>query len=182
VLAACVSFSLARLRPNAASQSAALEPGTRIRVQVVAGRRTATVVGDLISASPESIVYHRARTEAVAVLPRDSIISVERSIADGNHVIDGALLGLLGGVVAGGVAGYGIARSGCTASVPECLQGPWLVFGGATGGLIGLVVGAIVGKGIEREGWEPANLPRRIGLIPRVECGLVSRVSLHFYY
>lgn len=184
VILACWSAVVCTLSTahTADGQALALEAGARIRMQLAAGRHTQTIVADLVSVSPESIVYRRARTEAIASLPRDSIIAVERSVADGNHAFDGAMLGLLGGVVVGGVAGYGVARSGCSASVPECLQGPWLVFGGAVGGLIGLVAGAIVGHGIEREGWQTVDLPLRIGLSPRVERRPVSRLSVHLYY
>jgi len=180
VVSALISFVSAT--HVAGGQSAALERGARIRVQQAAGRRTTTLVGDLVSASPESLVYRDENSLAITAIRRDSIVSVERSVVDGNHRVDGALLGLLGGVVVGGTAGYGFARARCGAYMSECLPGAGFVIGAGAGGFLGLIVGAIIGSGIDGERWEPVDLPRRIGLSPRVEWRSLPRVSMRLYY
>ena len=144
---------------SAQGQSVVLVPGARVRVRLTNNNRMQTLVGELVSASPESLVYRDTKRRAIATVARDSIVTVERGSLNGHHTADGAALGFLGGLAIGGLAGYGLARSGCTASTAECLQGPWLVVGGGAGGVIGLIVGTIVGRGIDAERWEPAELP-----------------------
>lgn len=169
-------------RWSAQGQSVVLAPGVRIRVFVANNNRTQILVGELVSASPESLIYRDTKTRAIAAVGRDSIVMVEHGLLDGHHTVDGAALGFLGGLVIGGFAGYGAARSGCSASTAECLQGPWLLLGSGVGGVIGLMVGAVVGRNTDAARWERAELPQRIGLAPLFEPHSTLGLSLHFTY
>jgi hypothetical protein len=151
-----------------AAQEAPLAPGARIRVERVTSCCTETLIGELISLTPDSLAYRDARSGRVALLPRQSIISVDQSRPDGYQTLDGAFLGFAAGALAGGLAGYGLTRSACSDPGGDCLQGLGAVFGGLTGGLIGLVAGALVGHRVQAERWERIDLPQRVGLFPLI--------------
>jgi hypothetical protein len=162
---------------KAEAQEAPLAPGTRIRVERTTSCCTETLIGELISVTPDSLAYRDARSGRIA-LPRQSIISVEQSRPDGHRTIEGALLGFTAGTLVGGLAGYGLARAGCSDPGGDCLAPLGAALGGLTGGLIGLVAGAIVGRGVEAERWDRIELPQRVGLFPRKGSRRILTVSL----
>ena len=110
---------------------------------------------------------------------------IEQSSGQESHVVEGALIGLLFGGIAGGVI--------ASATHEECVSEGWFdcfmavskkdatIIGSLAGGLLGAGVGAVIGWAIKTERWEEVPLDRlQLNMVPLRDGGFALGVSVTF--
>jgi len=160
-IALTLCLSIARILT---CQQSNLVAGDRIRLHQASSGAGATITGILLAATLDSIYYRPAAIAEGLVLPRASILAVDRRVAGGDQKLAGAALGLISGAVVGGVLGY---RGSHAYIDHQSMKGLSAFVGAIGGGLGGVLVGLEVGSRVSWEQWEPVVLPDRVSLIPR---------------
>jgi hypothetical protein len=142
LLTACAPSRSTRVAPPAPQPNAPISAGDRLRVTHTSQCCTSPAIGTEQSMSSDSLILQSPDGMRFAI-GRSSITRIERWNARGRtHMGAGAMLGLLGGALAGGIIGYESQCSHC--------DGDWrplgallgVMEGGGTGLLVGLIVGA----------------------------------------
>ena len=146
--------------------------GSRVRLYVTdrstaAGRLSSTGqmrTGTVNEIRGDTLLFTADYQSTQTLVPTTSLTGLEVRRRNGSHVVKGAGLGLLAGVVAGGAIGAISAHSAAKAG--DDLAYLDVPIGAVLGGGIGIVVGAVVGATSARERWERLKLPITIGLLP----------------
>jgi drug/metabolite transporter (DMT)-like permease len=130
----------------------------------------------VIEVHADTLLFAADHQSTRTLIPAASLTGVEVSQGMHSHVLAGAGLGFLGGAVAGGVIGYGLAHE------QNSLDGDWGPVGAAVGagivGAVGAGVGALVGSR-RTERWGALRLPINVGLLPSTDAlGLSLAVTL----
>ena len=150
-------------------------PGTTVRVSHGPACCATTLTGTLIAATADSIRIQPGGAESSAVpitLSRRSVQRFERRERVGAHAGVGAIVGLMTGALAGGAIGT-------AADCQQCDGGNFARPAGVlVGGLVGILAGIIIGSSIPNYAWEHADVPRRLGLMPRPRGDIPMQVSL----
>lgn len=132
--------------------------GSRVRILSPAlGKRHVT--GDVVSATPDTLLFRTARESTFMAIGTPNIVSIE--IARGTHT--NTARGGYGGFVLGALVGAAIGAAASPPPCSNCLdfsQGASALGGGLVGGVIGALVGAAIGKR-PSDTWVPVGVPGR---------------------
>jgi hypothetical protein len=131
------------LPAQAPADTAAVEPGVRLRVTLDSGA-PAHIIGVLVSQRPDSLWLRRGRGSTVLAVPRFRVIRLEVSQGRPSSWRLGAALGSLIGVGVGAL----IVR-GKTYELGD--NTPAVQFLASLG--IGGLIGGIIGSGVRRDEW-----------------------------
>jgi hypothetical protein len=146
--------------------------GSRVRLYVAdrstaAGRLSSIgqmQTGTVIEVRGDTLVFTAEHQSNQVLVPSVALTGLEVSRGKRTHVVKGAGLGFLAGVLAGGAIGLVSAQHG--AKTGDDLAYLRVPAGMVIGAGAGIVVGAVVGATSTRERWEPLKLPISIGLLP----------------
>ncbi len=175
-----------------ASATAQVRPGERVRVTrppicapytICVGGPPLQSVGTFWAWEGDSLIME-SNGNALA-LPLNSVTKLEVGRGQKSYTVEGALMGLLVGGVAGAVIGY--------ASYEECVPkgrgwscedvGPEVaaLVGGIAGGLGGLLVGATIGRSSKTDRWREVPLDRlRVSVVPQRDGRFGLGLSVRF--
>jgi hypothetical protein len=140
-----------------------LAAGARVRVLSSAlGWRAKT--GSVVSATSDTLVFLPSKQSVPTALSTPKIVSIEVAQGTRTHKLQGALLGLFVGGVAGAIMAsmsYKPARCQTGSDCFDVLgQGGEAAAGGILGGLTGLLVGSMIGNR-QTDNWVPVAVPAR---------------------
>ena len=155
-----------------------VRPGARVRVT---GHFCQLFYSNCVRGSPQQYVGTFVTWEAdtlvtesngeILTLPIDWVTKLEVSQGQQSYTVEGAIIGLLVGGVAGAFTGY-VTYEECVGRGFSCLGAFGLGFnvgvGAVIGGLGGLVLGAITGASSKTDRWQEVPLDRlRVSLGPQ---------------
>jgi hypothetical protein len=147
--------------------------GSRVRLYIsdrstAAGRlssRGQMQTGTVLEVRGDTLVFTAEHQSTPTLVPTASLMGLEVNRGKKrSHVVKGAGLGFLAGVLVGGVVGYASA-------VQAAQNGDDLAYlevpaGMVVGGGVGIVVGAVIGTRRTGDRWEPQKLPISVGFLP----------------
>ncbi len=158
-----------------AQETPTLAPGARVRVTNEEHLHVVRVVGTLESIDSSTIIVRRDDGDTMNV-PRQPGTQLEVSGGPGSCSPDRSrcvILGLMGGVAVGVLAGLPVANGrGCNDE--PC--GLIYLLTVPAGALVGTIVGAVVGG----DHWEGADLPAHLSVGPDGSRGLRLGLTLRF--
>jgi hypothetical protein len=162
VLLACASPAQA-----VAQEQAAVEPGTRIQVwadcPTPRTREACTqYVGSLAALSADSLVMILAADSVPHTIGLNEIVRLKANRGQGSAWKRGALFGMLGGALIGGVIGYVSypEDAPCWWDNPEPCPALTAFAGAAFGALGGALIGGLIGSQAKTERWEEVPVSR----------------------
>ncbi|MDQ6873008.1 MAG: hypothetical protein M3037_13540 [Gemmatimonadota bacterium] len=140
-----------------------LAPGLRVRIfSTDLGWRPKT--GSVVSATSDTLMFLPAKQSTSTAIATQKIGRID--VARGTHTqkLQGAMLGLLAGAVAGAIIASASYKPPKCAADSWCMdilgQGGETAAGGVLGGLLGMLVGVIVGDR-QTDNWVPVAVPAR---------------------
>lgn len=172
------AFLLASILVAATLQTlnAQVAPGMWVRVRHAVGATDVTTMGTVMAVTPESLSVGATQAGTpLLVIRRDSIISLEAARPGGNNMHNGALLGFLGGGIAGGLIGATTSR--CAEGTEDCTAFLDILSGVAAGGLGGFALGGIIGWRMKSDTWDEVQLPPRVSVRPSRQGLRISLVA-----
>jgi F0F1-type ATP synthase assembly protein I len=131
---------------------------SRERVSDCRNKRSPDVIsGELTGVMGDSV---RVRTDrAELVIPKSAVAQAWTVDGKRGQVVEGAAIGLVGGVLLGAVVG-----AGTESCMLDC--GPSTEFGAIGGAVVGVVLGGIIGSQIHTDRWREID-PVRLSVTPR---------------
>ena len=146
--------------------------GARVRVELAGPEKPRTLVGALVSQTPDTMHLRLDHTKEMVAVPIDQArkldVSLEQHSGAGRGALGGLFVGLALGVAAGG---------SCDCGEPGLAA---LVLGGVLGGL-GTGFGALLGTGVRVDEWTPViPAPARRLSSGETHPGLVTLLQLPF--
>ena len=116
-------------------------------------------------------------------LPLNSVTKLEVGQGQKSYTVEGTIIGLLVGGVAGALIGYASYGECESRGLLACWPGPEFaaLVGGLVGGLGGGAVGALIGSSVKTDRWKEVPLDRlRVNILPQRDGRLGLGLSVRF--
>jgi hypothetical protein len=143
---------------EAQQQPSSLHEGQRIRITAPV-RGLTQITGTFVAIRSDTLLM--ASVDRQLEVPLSTVTRLEVSRGRSSNAGKGALIGLVGGLVVGGVINY-VACNAATSprTCFESQEGTQYIFLGLWGasGAVGALVGALVGANVHRDRWESLPL------------------------
>ena len=180
--------------PAAAQQPAAdslLQAGATVKFRTwatdaAARRMSSPLTGTVVARDGDDLRIRLARTGAVVTVAAGQLARLEVSGGRSRHTTEGALVGLGGGTLIGGLVGAAVAfgdefKYACSGSCASANRDRSIYVGAGVGALVGTIAGATVGHFLKTEQWSRIIPAPHAGLhLEPAPGGLALRLSASF--